>query len=573
MYIKKNNKKNNRFNIKFKKKFFYKKKNKRFKKIKNKKLNKLKKKNNNILNNKINKKKNKKYNKYKNLKKKILINRKIGNKIKTRPPIITIMGHVNHGKTSLINYIKSSNKKIKEYGNITQNINTYNIKTKLGKLTILDTPGHSTFIDMRKRGINISDIIILLIAIDDGIMPQTLEVIKYANKNHVPIIITINKIDKINYLHNIKKIKEEIYKYNLIYKNIQFSKIFIKISTKNKIGIKKLIKYIFIKSKSINLNTIYNGMASGIILDSRINKNIGTITKILIKKGTLKTGNIILCNETYGKIKCILNNKKKIKKATPSMIIEILGLSNIPKLGEKFIIVNNKKLAKKISLLKYKKNKQKKLEKIKKKQINNFLLKKNKINKLNIIIKTNLLSIVKTIKNTITKQISKNIKIIYKGIGNINENDLIFAKTTNSIIFSFNVKKNNSIKNNNKYNIKIYYFSLIHKLIKKIKKIYKLKFNKKNNENNIIIGEAIIQNIFKFKKLDSIAGCKVIKGFININNIIQIIRNNKKIYEGKIKSIQKFKNKINIVYKNSECGIHINNFNKIKIGDKIISIK
>ncbi len=300
------------------------------------------------------------------------------------------MGHVNHGKTSLINCIKSSNIKTKEIGNITQNINAYNIKNKYGKLTLLDTPGHYTFTDMRKKSINISDLIILLIAIDDGIMPQTIEIIKYANKKKVPILIALNKIDKINYLENINTIKNKIINNNLISNKLFKKNIFIKISTKKKIGINKLIKYIFIKSKLIKLKTIINGMASGIILDSNINKNIGPIAKILIKKGTLKKGNIILCNETYGKIKCIFDeNKNIINKAKPSMAVEISGFYKIPNIGKKFIVVNNKKQAKKISEIKYKINKEKKLEKIKKKNLKNILLNKNNKN-LNIILKTNL---------------------------------------------------------------------------------------------------------------------------------------------------------------------------------------
>ncbi len=574
MQIKKNNKKN-KLKIKFNKNKI----NKKYKKIKfnKKKFNKKKNTKNNFkIKNKIKKKKintkNNQLNKYKLLKKNIILKRKTGNIIKNRPPIITIMGHVNHGKTSLIDRIKSSNIQKYEIGNITQNINAYNIKTKFGKLTLLDTPGHYSFTDMRKKSINISDLIILLISIDDGIMPQTKEIIKYANKKQVPIIIALNKIDKINYLENINIIKKNIILNNIISNKLFKKNIFINISTKENIGINKLIKYIFIKSKLINLKTIYNGMASGIILDSNINKNIGPIAKILIKKGTLKTGNIILCGETYGKIKCIFNdNKKIINKAKPSMAVEITGLHNIPKIGKKFIVINNNKQAKKISQIKYKINKEKKLEKIKNKNIKNILSKKNNNKNLNIILKTNLLSYIKTLKKSI-KKISNSIKIIYSNIGNINENDLIYAKTTNSIIVAFNVQKNNSIKKYNNYNIKIYYFSLIYKLIEKINNIYELKFKKLSKEK-IILGIAIIKNIFKSSKTDIIAGCKIKKGFIDINNNIKIIRKNITIYKGKIKSIKRFKDKVKIVYYNNECGIHIRNFNKIKIGDEIISFK
>ncbi len=566
------NKKKHIKNINIKNKFKFKKKNKKNNyKFKKKRII-----NKNNIKKKINKKniitKNNQKNKYKILKNNLLLNIKKGNIIKNRPPIVTIMGHVNHGKTSLIDCIKLSNIQKNEIGNITQNINAYNIKSKYGKLTLLDTPGHCTFTDMRKKSINISDIVILLIAIDDGIMPQTKEIIKYSNKKKVPILIVLNKIDKINYLHNINIIKKSI-NINYILPNKLFKKnIFIKISTKNNIGINKLIKNIFKISKLLKLKAFINGMASGIILDSSINKNIGPIAKILIKNGTLKKGDIILCNEIYGKIKCIFNDKKIIKKAKPSMAVEISGLSNIPKIAEKFIVVNNKKKAKKISEIKYKINKEKKLEKIKNKNINNILINKNKNNNhnLNIILKTNLLSSIKTIKNSI-KKISKKIKIIYNNIGNINENDLIYAKTTNSIIIGFNVQKNNFIKKNINYNIKIYYFTLIYKLIEKLNHIYRKKV--KINNKKIILGTATIKNIFKSSKTDIIAGCIINKGYININNKIKITRNKIIIYEGKIQSIKRFKNNVKTVYNNNECGIHIKNFNKIKIGDKITSFK
>ncbi len=544
-----------------KKKINLKKNNKIKKKYKKKKIQKIK---------KIKNKKNIKI-KYKNLKKKLIIKIK-KNKKKTRPPIITIMGHVNHGKTSLVDCIRKSKKKIinNEEGNITQNINSYNIKTKLGKLTILDTPGHSTFINMRKRGINISDIIILVIAIDDGIMPQTKEIIKYSKKYNIPTIISLNKIDKTNYLNNIKNIKKKLKKYNNKYK-------FVKISTKNKKGINNLIKKIFKISKKLKLKTYTDIMASGIIIDSSINKNIGPTAKILIKKGILKQGDILLCDEIYGKIKSIYNDKNKIiKKAKTSMSVEISGISNIAKLGKKFITNNNIKLSKKIANLKKIINKEKKLKK-KKNIYKKNIFNTKKCNKINIIIKTNSLSIIKTIKYFIKKNISKKINIIYYNIGNINKNDLITAKNTNSSIFIFNEKKKynynyNNIKNNYKYNnIKIYHFNLIYKLIEKFKKIYNKKF-KKNIEKKII-GKSIVHNIFKISKKNIIAGCKIILGNINIKNKIKIIRKKITIYKGYIKSIKRFKNKINIANKNTECGIQIKNFNNIKIGDKIISIK
>ncbi len=554
------NKNINKKNNKIKKKLKYK---------KNINLIKKKQKNQNITNNKTFN--NNYYKKYKNLKKLILLKRPKGNLIKQRPPIITIMGHVNHGKTSLIDCIKSSKLVNDEVGNITQHINAYNIIHKLGKFTLLDTPGHETFFDMRKRGIKLADLIILIIAIDDGIMPQTIEIIKYNIKFKIPIIIAINKIDKINYLNNIKTIKQKLQFYNILPKKLGGNNIFVKISTKKNLGINKLINSIFNISFNLKLKTNINQMAEGIILDSSINKNIGFISKILIKKGTLKINDIILCDDSYGKIKNIWNdNNIKIYSASPSMAITISGINKQTKLGKKFIIINNLKEAKKLSNIKLIINKEKKWNNITNNNLNNFKTLKPQNNKLNILLKTNSISIIKTLKYFIKKNMNKKIHITYYNIGDINENDILYAKTTNSIIITFNININNNIKKINQNNIKIYNFNIIYKLINKLNKLYSKKII--NKSNPIILGKAIIQDIFKISKLDCIAGCKIIEGFINIKNKIQIIRNNNKIYQGTIKSLQKFKEKINIIHKNSECGIHIKNFNNIKINDQIISI-
>ncbi len=556
----------------FKKKKYIKNKFLNKKKIfKNKKIQKNKKifKNKKILKKKIKKKINNKILKYK-----IDIIKEIrkyykNNKKYLRPPIITIMGHVNHGKTSLI---KCLNKKIniKEKGNITQNINAYYISNKNIKFTLLDTPGHSVFTDMRVNSLKITDLIILIISIDDGIMNQTKEIIKYIKKNNIPVIIVLNKIDKINYKHNIKIIKKKIFEYKL---NLTKKNIFIKISTKYKKGIKKLKKYILILSKKINLNTNINkNISSGMIIESSIDKKKGPINYIILKKGIIKKSYIIIYNNNYSKIKCIYdNNNNKINKLLPSVPGKILGLPNINLTNKKIIIVKNIKLAKKI--IEVKKNK---INKNNNNNNNNIkyniinLFKNNNKNKINIIIKCNNYGSLNIIIKWIKKEVKNKINIINYSIGNINKNDLILSKTTNSIILSYNSKVDNSIKKKiNNFKKKIYFFNIIYKFFKKIKKIIKNK--KKIKNKNKYLGKAIIKNVFKISKFNIIAGCKVIKGEININNSINILRNKKIIFIGKIKSIKQFKKNIKIAKNNMECGISIKNFYKIKIGDIILS--
>ncbi len=550
------------------KKYIYNKKIKNIKKKNKNKKKKITKKNKTIKKKKIIKKN--KINEIKNniehleLKKKNIL-KKIKNKKKIiykRPPIITIMGHVNHGKTSLIEIIKKINLKKNEKGNITQYIKGYYIKNKNIEMTILDTPGHEIFFKMRKRSINITDIILLIISIDDGIKPQTKEIIKYIKKNKIPVIIIINKIDKKNYLNNIKKIKEYIYKKKLVNEKINN---IIEISIKKKINIDKLIKKIKKISKYLKLNTNINKPSEGIILESKINKKKGIIINVIIKNGKMKKGDIIICKNIIGKVKSIYNdNKKEIKYALPSMPIEILGFKKVISPGNKIISINNFKIAKKIIEIK---NKQysiiKKNKKYKKKEIFSF---ENKNNKKNIIIKTDVYGSIDAIKSWIKKKTFNNINIIYYNIGNINETDLMLAKTSKSIILSFNVNINNLAKKKNiKLNIKIYYFEIIYKLFDKLKKINKIKTNEKKIHK--IIGKAIIKNIFNLKKNNYIIGCKVISGIIKKKNYIQIIRNNEIIYYGKIKSLKKYKKDIEETKKNTECGIKIKTNKYIKIKD------
>ncbi len=578
-----NTKKNNNFKQKYnnqkkkknKKKInIKKKKNKILNNIKNnkKKIN-IKKKKNKILNNiknnkkKIHNKKNKKI-KSKN-KNNISLIKKKNKKIKIykRPPIISIMGHVNHGKTSLIDFIRSTNLTKTEKGNITQYINAYYINNKWGNITLLDTPGHSIFTNMRYRGINIADIILLIISIDDGIMPQTVEIIKYSQKYNIPIIIGLSKIDKKNYLDNINIIKKKINKYNIYPIEWGGKNIFVEFSIKINKGIKNIFKAIKEESNKINLITDINKPASGYIIESSINKNQGIITNIIIKNGKLKIGDIIISENNFGKIKLIYNDKNKnINYALPAMPVKILGLSKISLPGNKFISLENKKKIKK----KIKRINNKTTLKIKKTSNKNiFLQKLNSKKKINFLLKTDVYGSLDTIKKSTKKILNDKINFIYSNIGEINENDLKLALASKSIILAFNIKINNTIKKKIKeYNIKVYFFNIIYKLIEKIKKIIakKYKFSK------TIAGKAKIKNIFNISKSDIIVGCIVIQGNINIKNSIKIIRNNLIIYKGKIKSLKRFKKNIKKVEKGTECGIYIKNFNKIKIGDIIESI-
>ncbi len=516
-----------------------------------------------------------------NSKKTIPYNNKIIKKpiIKLRPPIVTLMGHVNHGKTSLLEYILNINLTQKEIGNITQYINAYFIQTKYGEITFLDTPGHEAFIKMRDQGINITDIIILIIAIDDGIMPQTIEILKNVKKHNIPIIITLTKIDKLEYQKNIELIKKKLIQYNMISIKQGGNTLYNLVSVKQKKGINTLIKSIINKSKQLNLTTNINQSATGIIIEASITTQEGPIAYILVTNGTLNIGDIIVCHNTYGKIKKIYDNNQSIQSITAAIPVKIIGFQNIPKVGKKFYILNNIKQVKKIIKHKIHLNNIKQYNIFDINQIHNInqhnTLNKSSTIKINIIVKTDVLGTINAIKQIIslTTKISQIINLIYINIGPINKYDILLAQHTKSIIFIFNIKNNHNIINNLKQlNIQWYYFDIIYEMINKLIKIskkkiaYHLKYN--------VPGQALVKNIFQSINSGIIAGCIVTQGKIQIHNPINIIRNKKIIHTGIIQSLKKFKQNINIIHTGSECGINIKNYNQIQIGDIIeVNIK
>ncbi|CAL1329373.1 Translation initiation factor IF-2 [isoform beta] [Candidatus Providencia siddallii] len=511
----------------------------------------------------------------------ILKDRDIGVAIqKPRAPIVTIMGHVDHGKTSLLDYIRSTKIAHKEAGGITQHIGAYHVKTKKGIITFLDTPGHAAFTSMRSRGTKVTDIVVLVVAADDGVMPQTIEAIQHAKAANVPIIVAINKIDKVN--SNPDRIKNELSKYDIIPECWGGKTQFIEVSAKKGIGIDILLDSILIQAKILELKTIYTGMARGVVIESYLDKGRGPVATILVQEGTLNKGDIILCGFEYGRIRAMRDEfGKDVKSAEPSIPIEIFGLSNIPSAGDKASVVRDEKKAREVALYRQGKFRDIKLDRQQKSKLKNIFsnTKENKISELNIILKTDVQGICEAIKNSLKKLSNDKvkIKIIFSGVGNITETDATLAIASNAIILGFNVKPETSAKRFiENENINFQYYSVIYNLIDDIKQsmlgMIKPEYKHK------IIGIAKVKNIFKSTKSTTIAGCIVIEGIINRNNLIHILRNDIIIHEGEIESLRRFKDDVNEVYNGTECGIGIKNFNNICINDiikvlKVIEIK
>ncbi|QJC37134.1 translation initiation factor IF-2 [Enterobacteriaceae endosymbiont of Donacia vulgaris] len=490
-----------------------------------------------------------------------------------RPPIVTVMGHVDHGKTSLLDYIFSSNITSKESGGITQYINAYQIEFNNKNITFLDTPGHESFTSMRLRGVQVTDIIILVIAIDDGVMPQTIEVIKHAKKNKLPIIVAINKIDK--KISNFEQIKNELSRYDIISEEWGGDSIFVKISAKTGEGINNLLNAILLQAEILELKAINKGNAKGIVIESYLDKGKGPIASVLIKEGMLKKGNIALCGYTYGKIKGLINYRDlNILQAGPSTPIKIIGLSEIPHAGDNLIVVNNEKQAKEIAA--YRKNKYREMQLFnKQKQFKKVFLNLNNTNiyEINILLKADVQGSLEAITTTLINLSNDkiNIKIIYAGVGDITETDISMAMANSAkyvIIIGFNVKASKNVKNIIKIeNIKIKFFIIIYDLINYVKKHIQKILVPKYKE--LILGLAEVRSIFTIPKIGVIAGCIVTYGIIKRNNLIKLFRNNKIFYKGIIDSLRRFKESVNEVRNGIECGISIKNFNDIHIGDKI----
>ncbi|MCV2518754.1 MAG: translation initiation factor IF-2 [Candidatus Lightella neohaematopini] len=491
---------------------------------------------------------------------------------KFRSPIITIAGHVDHGKTSLLDFIRSTNLVNQEVGGITQTIRAYQINKDNKTITFIDTPGHNSFTNMRIRGIKITDIIVLIIAADDGVMPQTIEVIEQAKLYQIPIIIAINKIDKPN--SDIEKIKRDLTKYNIISKEWGGENQFVYISAKLGIGINDLMQTIFLQTESLNLKTIFNGPAKGTIIESYLDKKCGPIVIILIHEGTLKIGDLILCGLAYGRVRAMYDdNNNCITTALPSIPIKILGLSSLPNSGDLLVSLNNEKHIKNILTHRKRKiNELKITNSTKELNINNiFHDSDEKVSKLNFLVKTDTYGINEVIINTLNTLSSDTlqIKIINSSVGNINENDILLANSFKATIIGFNIKINNYIRKisaNNNVCIKCY--SVIYDLIDDIKQIINNTIYQNQVPVKKLLGVAEVRNIFISKNY-TIAGCMVINGNIKQYANVNILRNNKIIFNGIIESLKRFKDNVNEVRNGMDCGIVIKNYNNILIGDII----
>ncbi len=488
-----------------------------------------------------------------------------------RPPVVTIMGHVDHGKTTLLDYIRHSKVVDSEFGGITQHIGAYQIEHQNQKITFIDTPGHAAFTQMRARGASITDIVVIIVAADDGVMPQTKEAIDHAKSANVPIIVAINKIDKPNI--NIEKVMEEMAQSGVTPEEWGGDVPFIKISAHTGEGIDLLLETIQLISEVNGYKANPNRYALGTVIESKVDKNIGGVASLLIQNGTLRLGDPVVVGTYFGKIRTMKNDLGiSIVEAGPSTPVEITGLSGNPSAGDKFMAFETESEAKSVA--------NKRQDALKNKPTNKNAISLddlfNQINagqkELNVVLKADVRGSEEAVRSALEKIDVKGVKVkvIRSGIGSISESDVVLANASKAIIIGFNVNPSNITKEIAKeYNVEIRLYTIIYKVIEEIKLAMQGMLDPEYEEQ--VIGNAEIRKIFTFSKVGKIAGCYVTEGIIKSNSLVRIIRDEIVIYDGKIASIQREKDTVKEVKKGFECGITFENFSDIKQNDTIIA--
>ncbi|MEW5758561.1 MAG: translation initiation factor IF-2 [Candidatus Omnitrophota bacterium] len=491
--------------------------------------------------------------------------------LKPRWPVVTLMGHVDHGKTSLLDAIRISKVADAEHGGITQAIGAYEVSTKRGKITFLDTPGHEAFTAMRARGAKATDIVILVVAADDGVMPQTIEAIDHAKAAEVPIVVAINKIDKPQ--ADVDRIKKQLSEYGLLAEDWGGKTIMVGVSAKTKEGIDNLLEMLLLEAEMLELKANYEKRAQGVVLESKITKGRGPVATVLVQDGTLNIGDMLIAGHYFAKVRAMYDDRgHAVKIAPPATPVEILGFDGTPLAGEQFFVVTDERQAKEFLEKRKDSFKLKEQQKVKKISLDDLYqqIKEHKIKDLAVILKADtqgsLEAIDESLKNIQHPEIK--IHIIHKGVGSINTSDVVLASASSAIIIGFNVNiEDRAEEEIKKEDIDVRTYNIIYELIKDIKAALEGLLEPKIKK--VFIGRAIIRKVFKTSKAGNVAGCFVERGVINRNAAVSLVRNGAVIYEGKISALKRFKDDVRSVETGFECGISLEKFEDYQENDCI----
>ncbi|WP_018692926.1 translation initiation factor IF-2 [Algicola sagamiensis] len=490
---------------------------------------------------------------------------------KPRAPVVTVMGHVDHGKTSLLDSIRKAKVASGEAGGITQHIGAYHVETDRGMITFLDTPGHAAFTSMRARGAKVTDIVVLVVAADDGVMPQTIEAIQHAKVAEVPIVVAVNKIDKPE--ADPDRVKNELSQHDVISEEWGGDTQFVHVSAKSGENIDGLLDALLLQAELLELEAVEEGMASGVVIESRLDKGRGPVASILVQEGTIQQGDIVLCGLEYGRIRAMKDELgREIKEAGPSIPVEILGLSGVPNSGEEATVVKDERKAREVALYRQGKFRDIKLARQQKAKLENMFanMAEGDVSELNIVLKADVQGSLEAISDSLTKLSTEEVKvkIIGTGVGGITETDAMLAAASNAIVVGFNVRADATARRViESESIDLRYYSVIYDLIDEVKQAMSGMLAPEYKQE--IIGLAEVRDVFRSPKFGNIAGCMVTEGIVKRNSPIRVLRDNIVIYEGELESLRRFKDDAMEVRNGMECGIGVKNYNDVKVGDMI----
>lgn len=498
------------------------------------------------------------------------VSKKSQNLVK-RPPVVTIMGHVDHGKTTLLDRLRNTNVSAHEAGGITQKIGAYQVKLDDRLITFLDTPGHAAFSNMRARGAEVTDIVVLVVAADDGVMPQTVEAIDHAKSAGVPIIVAVNKIDKPG--ANPDHVMEQLMKYGLVPEDWGGDTIFVKISAKSGENVDDLLQMILLQADMMELQADPNQKAIGTVIEARLSKGRGPVADVLVQQGTLNIGDPIVIGDTFGRVRVMTNDKgRRVKKATPSTPVEITGLSDVPEAADKLVVFEDEKTARSVGEQRARNSLEKQRENTQHVTLDNLFdtMKKENMKEVGIVLKADVQGSTEALQQSLEKIDVEGVRvnIIHAGVGAINESDVTLASASNAFIIGFNVRPTATARSqadNEGLDIRLY--NIIYKAIDDVEAAMKGMLEPTYEEK--VVGSLTVRETWKVSKVGTIAGALVDSGYITKDSGVRVIRDGIVKYDGKVASLKRFKDDVKEVKQGFECGITIENFNDIKIDDQL----
>ncbi|MBN6149694.1 translation initiation factor IF-2 [Xanthomonas sp. AmX2] len=489
-----------------------------------------------------------------------------------RPPVVTIMGHVDHGKTSLLDYIRRTKVASGEAGGITQHIGAYHVETDRGVISFLDTPGHAAFTSMRARGAKLTDIVVLVVAADDGVMPQTIEAVKHAKAAGVPLIVAVNKVDKSG--ADPLRVKNELLSQDVVAEEFGGDTQFVEVSAKTGQGIDTLLDAISLQAEVLELKAVFDGRASGVVIESSLDKGRGPVATVLVQQGSLKKGDYLVCGVQYGRVRALFDETGgQPAEAGPSIPVQVLGLSGVPDAGDDFVVVDDERLAKDVAQQRETKRRESRLVSSAGSRMEDIMSQLGKGEgqlSLNLVIKADVQGSVEALKQSLVALSNEQIRInvIHSGVGGITESDANSALASKATVIGFNVRADASARRIIETNgIDLRYFSIIYDVIDQVKQVASGLLGVEIREE--IIGTAQVRDVFRSSKFGAVAGCMVVEGVVKRNKPIRVLRDNTVVFEGELESLRRFKENVDEVRNGTECGIGVKAYNDVKPGDQI----